>query len=100
MLCLGAVALSSRWVSPYSGLQDLAILSGVAWIWLRESHDWWIWAWLLAGWVAAEFTLVWGPLPVVGYELAWMVVLAWLGLRRLRAGESRWWGGGKLLEQG
>jgi hypothetical protein len=45
-------------------------------------------AFLLVGWVGAEFTLLWGPYPLVGFELAWMVVLAVLGVRRFRAGSS------------
>jgi Glycosyltransferase family 87 len=80
---LVAVPLASLLVTPYSGFQDLAILAGAAWIWLCQSPDWGVRAWLLVGWVAAEFTLVWGPYPVVGYELAWMLVLALLGARRL-----------------
>ena len=87
-----AVPLASLLVTPYSGFQDLAVLAGAAWIWLYQAPDWGVRVWLLVGWVAAEFTLAWGPLPVVGYELAWMFVLAWLGFRRLRAGESGWWG--------
>jgi hypothetical protein len=86
-----AAPLASLLVTPYSGFQDLAILVGTSWIWLRQSPDWGVRAWLLVGWMAAEFTLVWGPLPIVGYELAWMVLLAMLGFRRLRGGESGWW---------
>jgi hypothetical protein len=82
---LVAAPLASLLVTPYSGFQDVAVLAGVAWIWLRESSSWGVRAWLLAGWVAAEFTLVWGPYPIVGYELAWMVVLAVLGYRRFRS---------------
>ena len=81
---LVAAPLASLLVTPYSGFQDLAMLVGAAWIWLRQSPEWQVRAWLLLGWVAAEFTLVWGPYPIVGYELAWMVVLAVLGLLRLR----------------
>jgi Glycosyltransferase family 87 len=81
---LVAAPLASLLVTPYSGFQDLAVLCGVAWIWLRESPEWWLRAWLLLGWVAAEFTLVWGPYPIVGYELAWMILLALLGVSRLR----------------
>ena len=80
---LVAAPLASLLVTPYSGFQDLAVLCGAAWIWLRESPDWQVRAWLLAGWVAAEFTLAWGPYPIVAYELAWMVMLAVLGARRL-----------------
>jgi alpha-1,2-mannosyltransferase len=81
---LVAAPLASLLVTPYSGFQDLAVLVGVAWIWMRQSPEWQVRVWLLVGWVAAEFTLVWGPWPIVDYELAWMVVLAWLGFRRLR----------------
>ena len=81
---LVAAPLASLLVTPYSGLQDVAVLCGAAWIWLRESSEWWVRAWLVLGWVAAEFTLVWGPWPLVGFELAWVVLLAWLGFVRLR----------------
>jgi hypothetical protein len=81
---LVAAPLASMLVTPYSSFQDLAILAGAAWIWLRQSPEWQVRAWLLVGWIAAEFTLVWGPYPIVGYELAWMVVLAALGVLRLR----------------
>ncbi len=81
---LVATPLASLLVTPYSGFQDLAVLGGAAWIWLRQSPDWQVRAWLLLGWIAAEFTLVWGPYPIVGYELAWMVLLAVLGVDRLR----------------
>ena len=81
---LVAAPLASLLVTPYSGFQDLAMLVGAAWIWLRESSEWQVRAWLLLGWAAAEFTLVWGPWPLVGFELAWMVLLAWLGFRHLR----------------
>jgi hypothetical protein len=80
---LVAAPLASLLVTPYSGFQDLAVLAGAAWIWLRESPASWVRVWLLVGWVAAEFTLLWGPYPIVGYELAWMVVLAVLGVARL-----------------
>jgi hypothetical protein len=80
---LVAAPLASLLVTPYSGFQDLAMLVGAGWIWLRESSEWQVRAWLLVGWVAAEFTLVWGPFPIVGYELLWMVLLAVLGARRL-----------------
>jgi Glycosyltransferase family 87 len=79
-----AAPVASLLVTPYSGFQDLAVLVGAAWIWMRQSPRWELRAWLLVGWVAAEFTLVWGPWPVVGYELAWMIVLAVLGFGRLR----------------
>jgi len=81
---LVAAPLASLLVTPYSGFQDLAVLCGTAWIWLRESPEPYVRGWLLLGWVAAEFTLIWGPWPVVGYQLAWMVLLAWLGVLRLR----------------
>lgn len=81
---LVAAPVASLLVTPYSGFQDLAVLVGAAWIWMRQSPDLWLRVWLLMGWVAAEFTLVWGPWPVVGYELAWMVLLAVLGFQRLR----------------
>jgi Glycosyltransferase family 87 len=80
---LVAAPVASLLVTPYSGFQDLAVLVGAAWIWMRQSPDLSLRVWLLVGWVAAEFTLVWGPWPVVGYELAWMVLLAVLGFRRL-----------------
>ncbi|MDQ6918208.1 MAG: DUF2029 domain-containing protein [Candidatus Dormibacteraeota bacterium] len=80
---LVAAPLASLLVTPYSGFQDIAVLVGAAWIWLRQSQEWPIRAWLLVGWVAAEFTLLWGPWPLVGYELAWMVLLAVLGASRL-----------------
>jgi hypothetical protein len=83
-----AAPLASLLVTPYSGFQDLALLAGVAWIWLRESPSWQVRAFLLVGWVCAEFTLLWGPYPLVGFELTWMVVLAVLGVRRFRAGGS------------
>jgi glycosyl transferase family 87 len=79
-----AAPVASLLVTPYSGFQDLAVLVGAGWIWMRQSPRWELRAWLLLGWVAAEFTLVWGPWPVVSYELAWMVLLAVLGFRRLR----------------
>jgi arabinofuranan 3-O-arabinosyltransferase len=85
---LVAAPLASLLVTPYSGFQDLAVLCGSAWIWLRESPDWRVRAFLVAGWVCAEFTLLWGAYPLVGFELAWMVVLAVLGVRRWRAGSS------------
>jgi len=81
---LVAAPLASLLVTPYSGFQDLAVLCGTAWVWLRESPEPYVRGWLLLGWVAAEFTLIWGPWPVVGYQLAWMVLLAWLGVLRLR----------------
>ena len=81
---LVAAPLASLLVTPYSGFQDLAVLCGTAWIWLRESPEPYVRGWLLLGWVAAEFTLIWGPWPVVGYQLAWMVLLAWLGVLRMR----------------
>jgi hypothetical protein len=83
-----AAPLASLLVTPYSGFQDVALLAGVTWIWLRESPEWGVRAFLLVGWVGAEFTLLWGPYPLVGFELAWMVVLAVLGVRRFRAGSS------------
>ena len=81
---LVAAPLASLLVTPYSGFQDLAVLCGAAWIWLRESPSPYVRVWLLVGWVAAEFTLIWGPWPIVGYQLAWIVLLAWLGVRRWR----------------
>jgi hypothetical protein len=81
---LVAAPVASLLVTPYSGFQDLAVLVGAAWIWMHQSPNWQIRVWLLVGWIAAEFTLVWGPWPVVGYELAWMVLLAVLGFQRLR----------------
>ncbi|HVD01370.1 MAG TPA: glycosyltransferase family 87 protein [Candidatus Dormibacteraeota bacterium] len=85
---LVAAPLASLLVAPYSGFQDLAVLCGSAWIWLRESPSWGVRSFLLLGWVCAEFTLLWGPYPLVGFELAWMVVLGVLGVRRWRAGSS------------
>jgi hypothetical protein len=81
---LVAAPVASLLVTPYSGYQDLAVLAGAAWIWMRQSPRWELRAWLLVGWIAAEFTLVWGPWPVVGYQLAWMLLLAVLGFWRLR----------------
>src|SRR5207248_5234876 len=83
---LVAAPLASLLVTPYSGFQDLAVLCASAWIWLRESPAWEVRAFLVVGWVCSEFTLLWGPYPLVGFELAWMVVLAVLGVRRWRAG--------------
>lgn len=85
---LVAAPLASLLVTPYSGFQDLAVLGGAAWIWLRESPAWQVRAFLVLGWVCAEFTLAWGAYPLVGFELLWMAVLAVLGVRRWRAGSS------------
>jgi len=94
---LVAAPLASLLVTPYSGFQDLAVLCGSAWIWLRESPDWRVRVFLVLGWACAEFTLVWGAYPLVGFELLWMVVLAVLGVRRFRAGSPPSEGGAPTI---
>jgi alpha-1,2-mannosyltransferase len=63
--------------SPYLHLDDLVMLGVAAWLYLRASpQPRWSWLVVLALVIAAEGIPIWGPLPMIGGELAALLLLS------------------------
>ena len=68
--------------SPYLHLDDLVMLGLAAWLYLRlPNQPRWAWIFVLALILAAEGVPVWGPVPIVGGEIAALVLLSVAALK-------------------
>jgi hypothetical protein len=76
-----AIGISgSLLVTPYIGFQDFLMLVVAAWLTLRVTASPVIVAVIAAGYVALEFGLMFGTLPVVICELAFLVAICFAGV--------------------
>ena len=79
-LPIAAGLCGSLLFTRYIGIQDLTVVLVGAWLVLRAPVSTWTRALVMAGFIPAEMALVWGPLPLLAWEAAWLLSLAfWPG---------------------
>ncbi len=68
--------------SPYLHIDDLLMLGLAGWMYLRiGERPAWSWAFVLAMFIAIEGITEWGPLPLLGGEIAALVLLSVAALK-------------------
>ncbi|SRR6266508_247025 len=67
--------------TPYVHLDDLAMLGLAAWLLLRLSVPAWSWLYVLGLVLAIEGEPLWGPAPVIAFELGALVLLSVAALK-------------------
>ena len=83
-LVMAAGISGSLLLSPYLGLQDLALLVPAAWLAWRQGAPGWHFALAAVGYTVLELSLLLGPGPVLVAEVSWLLSLGLL--RRDRGG--------------
>jgi hypothetical protein len=67
--------------TPYVHLDDLAMLGLAAWLLLRLGVPAWSWLYVLGLVLAIEGEPIWGPAPVIAFELGALVLLSVAALK-------------------
>lgn len=65
---------------PYMHLDDLAMLGLAGWLVLRSGPPAWAWVYILAGVVAIEAEPLWGPVPLLLFEVCALVLMSRVAL--------------------